>query len=188
MSTPIFTAASFVGTNFPRPYVKLPGVQANVANPNDKVEIKLSDNTVHTVVDTVETALKCMEFMRVRDQWLLTPTDDIMIFSVSYVKLLIAESSLVNQKLLSTFMPLYLGGSTRFAHRSMSVVQRLSSSLQDVGFCVQDAFIDNFQLQNPVRGKSPHIVIVDINFKANPTALAPGSVLDDGDNLITYKY
>ena len=188
MSSPIFTAASFVGTTYPRPFEKLPGELATVANPTDKVEIKLSDNTVHTVFDTVETALKCMEFMRLRDQWLLTPTDDIMIVAVSFTKLLIAESSLVNQKLLSTFMPLYVGGSTRFAHRSMSVVQRLADAIQDVGFCVQDPLTDNYTLQNPVRGKAPHIVIVDINFKANPTAQAPGSLLDDGDDLITYKY
>lgn len=188
MTGPIFTAASFGALQYPLPFVGVPGVQGQVARPNDKVEIKLSDNTQPTVFDSVDTALKCMEYMRLRAQWLLTPTDDIMIVSVSSTKLIIAETSLVNQKLLSTFMPMYIGGATRFAHRSMSILQRLPEAISDVGFCVQDTFTDNWTLQNPVLGKAPNLVLVDINYRASPTADAPGSKLDDGNSLLIYNY
>ena len=152
MANPIFTAAQFVGVNYRRPFVGYPGNLVNVVpNPNDSVSLQLSDNQVITVFDTKITALKCLESMQLNNQWLLTPTDDIMIIAVSFTKLLLAESSLINQKLFASFLPIYYGGNFRLVHRSMSLVMSLSDALQDVGFFVQDPLTNDYQLANATR-------------------------------------
>jgi hypothetical protein len=187
MTQPIFVAANFADVEARRPFIGYPGnVVPVIPNSGDPVKLTLSDGTVPTIFDTKDTALRCMEQMRQNAQWLLTPTDDIMIIAVSYTKLLIAESSLINQKLFASFLPIYFGGQLRFIHRSMSAAMRLSEALQDVGFFVQDPLTNNYELANAHR--LPHITIVDINYKATTTQADAGSFLDDGVNTINYNY
>jgi hypothetical protein len=187
MSTPIFVAANFATVQPRRPFIGYPGNPIQVfPNINDPVDLQLSDNQVIRVFDTKDTALRCLEYMRTAHQWLLTPTDDIMIIAVSYTKLLIAESSLINQKLFASFLPIYYGGVLRFIHRSMSLSMDLADALTDVGFFVADPLTNQYQLANATR--KPHITVVDINYKANVTADDPGSLLSDLQRAIQYNF
>jgi hypothetical protein len=150
------------------------------------VILTLSDGTTAQVFDTLETALKCMEFMRLRNQWLLQASDDVAIVSVGGVKLLLMEQTLVNQKLLASFSPSYLGGHTRFLHRTMSQTLSLDDALQAVGFAKLSsvAWQGNYDLaQSP----SPRILIVDWYFRSSTANSTVGSQLSDG-TPIAYDY
>jgi hypothetical protein len=181
----LFTSASFPDVSAPLPaYVN--GQEQEIANPDDQVSIAISDKTTVDVFDSVTTALRCMEFLRQREQWLLQASDDILVISCGS-KLIVAEASLINQKLFSSFLPIYYGGQLRFHHRSMSSVLRLADALQTVGFCVQSPLLNNHDFKNAT--VKPYLLLVDINFAATTTSQAPGSVLDDGGtNQIIYKY
>ena len=66
----LFTSASFPDVSAPlMAYVN--GAAKAIVNPNDQVSISISDKTTVDVFDSVTTALRCMEFLRQREQWLL---------------------------------------------------------------------------------------------------------------------
>ena len=128
-----------------------------------------------------------MEQMRQREQWLLQASDDIFIVSCG-AKMFVCESTLINQKLFASFMPQYIGGQTRFAHRSMSSLMQLGDALQSVGFCLQGQTIQNNYDLTTMQGP-PHIAIVDWNYQAVPDpVLSPGSLLDDGVQQLVYTW
>ena len=77
--------------------------------------LQLSDGTVTQVFDTLRTGLKLLAFMRHNSQWNVYASDDVVCVSVGAAKLLLLESSLINQKLIMSYLPLYLGGEVRLA-------------------------------------------------------------------------
>ena len=173
--------------------VPIPRISGNIApptvHPTDPVVLQLSDSTNVTVFTSLTNALRCMEQMRQREQWLLQASDDIFIVSCG-AKLIVCESTLINQKLFASFMPIYIGGQTRFAHPSMSSIMQLGDALQSAGFCLQGQTIQNnydlINMQGP-----PNILIVDWNFSATPDPASPatvGSLLDDGINQLVYYW
>ena len=152
---PIFTSSSFT---VPRPTPT--GAAGAPTGAADPVSLTLSDGTTAQIFDTLEAALKRMEFMRTRNQWLLQASDDVAIVSVGGVKLLLIEQTLVSQKCLASFSPAYIGGATRFLHRTMSQTLSLDDALQAVGFAKLSCapWRGNYDLaQSP----SPHILVVD---------------------------
>jgi hypothetical protein len=74
------------------------------------INIVKYDGTTETVFDSVQTALSCLAFMCVRNQYYLMASDDTMITNVSNVKLLILETTFLNQKPLSSFTLSYVQG------------------------------------------------------------------------------
>jgi hypothetical protein len=179
----LFTDASFTGVSLVAPFV---GGTALVTppHPNDAVVLQTSDGQAITVFDKASNALRCLEFMRQHGQWLLQPSDDVMIISVGNTKLLVMETTLINQKLITSFTPVYQGGRTLFAHRSMSQLLSLDDALQSVGFCKQTstAFATNIDLVN---GTNPtRIVLVDWYFFASPTEADKGSKLYDASPIV----
>ena len=178
---PIFTSTSFTVTR-PSPS----GVVGAPTGASDPVSLTLSDGSTVQVFDTLETALKCMEFMRLRNQWLLQASDDVAVVSVGGVKLLLMEQTLVNQKCLASFSPSYLGGHTRFLHRTMSQTLSLDDALQAVGFAKLSSapWQGNYDLaQSP----SPRILIVDWYFRSSTSGSGQGSQLSDA-TPISYDY
>ena len=111
------------------------GQAAPPTNPDLSISFPLSDGTSVTVFDKKTTALSLLTSMRIRNQWLLQLSDDIMAVSISGTKLLLLESSLTNQKLISSFLPLYLHGQTRFAHRNLSQLATMYDALAQSGHC-----------------------------------------------------
>ena len=91
--------------------VPIPRIGGNVApptvHPNDPVVLQLNDTTRVTVFTSLTNALRCMEQMRQREQWLLQASDDIFIVSCG-AKMIVCESTLINQKLFASFMPIYV--------------------------------------------------------------------------------
>jgi hypothetical protein len=174
----LFTAAQFAG-DYDRPV----GVTGQPAHPGDAVTLSLSDGTQITVFDTLETALKLARFMRVHKQWTVAASEDVTIAIASGgAKLLVCENTLQNQKLLTSFVPVYVGDELQFVHRSMSCVVSLTEALRSVGFCVKSAtpFGGNLSL----RLGGTNLQLVDWNFQASPADDTQGSQLHDGAPLL----
>ena len=111
------------------------GESAPPSNADLSISLALSDGTSITVFDKKTTALALLTSMRLRGQWLLQLSDDIMAVGISGTKLLLLESSLTNQKLISSFLPVYLHGQTRFAHRNLSQLATMYDALAQSGHC-----------------------------------------------------
>ena len=171
---PVFTSASFPGIIRPSPI----NVSGAPTGASDAVSLTLSDGSVIQIFDTLETALKCMEFMRQRDQWLLQVSDDVACVNAG-PKLQLYEMSLTNQKLLASFSPSYNGGHTRFLHRTMSQTLSLDCALQAVGFAKLSTapWQGNYDL---VQAPSPRILLVDWYFRSSVTTSGQGTQLSDG--------
>ena len=172
----LFTAAQFAGVSY-----DLPEGGGAPANANDPVVLQLSDGSLVSAFDTVSTALKLLAYMRQNSQWQVLTSDDVTVASVNAVKLLVLENSIVNQKLLSQYLPTYIGDQVRFVHRTSSLVLSLTDALKSVGFCHTSAlpFANNLDL----RLGGAHLMLVDWNFKASPATSAEGSLLNDGTPL-----
>ena len=178
----LFSSASFTGIRRNSPA----NVTGNPVEAGNAVSLTLSDGASLQVFDNLETALKCLEFMRQRSQWMLQASDDVTIVSVGSTKLLLLEMSLVNQRLLASFAPAYMGGQTRFLHRTMSQSLSLDDALQAVGFAKLStaAYKGNFDLtQSP----SPHIIAVDWYFRSSVSSSTDGTQLNDA-TPISYDY
>ena len=146
-----------------------------------------SDGTTETVFDSVQTALNCLAFMSARNQYYLLASDDIMVINVSNVKLLILETTFLNQKLLNSFTMSYVQGEVVGIHRNLSTILNLTDALVSVGYKRSTAIIlaNNWDLQealpNPER---PHIQLVDVNYRSVVTTSADGSQLRDATQLV----
>ena len=127
-----------------------------------------------------------MEFMRQRSQWMLQASDDVAIVSVGAAKLLILEMSLLNQKLLASFSPSYVGGRVLFSHRTLSQSLALDDALQAVGFAKLSTtpWAGNYDL---AQAPSPNVLVVDWYFRAGAATSAQGSQLADA-TPIAYDY
>jgi len=176
---PIFTAAQFAGVTRPTP-VGVTGAPSGASHP---VTLTLSDGSAVQICDTLETALKLMEYMRTRSQWQVQASDDVIVVPCSSTKLLILEAGLIQQKLLASFAPTYQGGRTLFQHRTMSQLLSLDGALESVGFAKLDTtpYVGNASLEV---SPSPHMLVVDWYFSSSPTSGAPGSVLNDASPIL----
>jgi len=154
------------------------------ADPNDPVDLRLSDGTTVRCFDTKITALALLEQMRGRKQAYVSLSDDVACYAVSQgAKLIVCENTLQNQRLWASFSADYTAGQTRFIHRSLSSVQTLFDALSSVGATVNGALDDNRALANLF------MAVVDWNYKASVSDGSRGSVLDDRfANALNYRY
>ena len=171
--TSLFTASDF-STSVDVPI----GQNGSPANAAHSVQLTLQDSTVINVFDSLETALKCLSTMRAKGQWFLQASEDIVVVSVG-TKLLILEASLVNQKLLQAFAPLYQLGAVRFQHRNVSQLANLTTALQQSGYCHKATlpFANNFDLKSA--SNPPSIQAVDWYYTAFPVSSSDGTLLED---------
>ena len=86
------------------------------------------------------------------------------------------------QKLFSSFAPIYYGSLMRFLHRSASLVLSLTDALRSVGYCVVSPvpYMNNTDL----RVAGVNVLIVDWNYVANPATPAQVSQLEDETPLV----
>lgn len=183
---PIFTSSSFPGVTRPAPVLPTGLTGTNPAGASEAVSLTLADGSVAQVFDTLETALKCLAYMQGNDMWLLQASDDVAVVSCSGVKLLLLEMSLVNQKLLASFLPTYIGGAVKFVHRTMSQTLSLGDALTSVGFPKPSTttYRGNYDLaQSP----SPRILVVDWFFRSSTATSTEGSQLSDNTPIV-YDY
>ena len=146
---------------------------------NDQVQLQLSDGSNVTVFDKLTTGLRLLTFMRQNAQWQVAANDDITIVSINAVKGLLFENSLINQKLLTSFLPTYIGDQVRFVHRTMSTVLSLTDALKTVGF-YHPAATAPYNNNLDLRLASTGIQLFDWNYEASPADSTSGSVLNDG--------
>ena len=171
----LFTGAKFPGVIYDRPVGVDPTAQP--AHPADTITLQMSDGTVQTVFDTLETGLKALTFLRTQGQWSCLANDDIMIVSVGAVKGLVMEQSLLNQRLLHSFMPIYQGGAVRWAARTASLVLSTGDALSSVAACSTTTPENNIGLRDF------NITLFDWNFMASPPDSTSGSLLADASPL-----
>ena len=185
--TAIFNASSFPAIiNYDTPRVGATPA-SGATNLTDPVTIQLSDGQNVVVFDTKQTALRCLRFMHTRNQWLIQASDDVMVVNCGGAKIMILETTLINQKLITSFSPTYQGGCVLFSHRSLSQMLELDEALQAVGFCkhVEARFMNNDDLKNSAN--PTRIQLVDYFFRATLTGIEKGSKLEDEDP-ICYDY
>ena len=137
--------------------------------------LPMSDGTVALVFNSVATALKLLAFCRTNGQWNVWGSDDIIVVSISGVKALVLESSLTNQKLITSFLPFMLGGEVRWASRTTSLVLSTTDALKSVGYC----HTGDLPFSNNLDLRAAHMQLVDWNYEANPADSTSGSLLSD---------
>ncbi len=164
----LFTSARVTGS------YDVPVTGGTPANPTTAVNLTTSEGVV-SVFDSLETALRLMAQMRRHSQWYCHASEDVLIVSVSHVKLLVVEATFVNQKLFNSFVPMYVGDRVRLTHRNLSCNKSLEDALREMGVCLETAFNTNDELRLAETG----IQVVDWNY--------PNSVLHDGTPL-TYDF
>jgi len=137
------------------------------------VNVTMSDGNTITVFDDIATALKCLAYMRVNKQWHLWATEDLIVVSINATKGIVMESTLVNQKLLMQYHPVYQGGEVLWSHRTLSQLLTLTDALRAVGFCHSSTtpFTNNSSLSSG----NAHMTLFDWRF--------PSTVLSDATPL-----
>ena len=146
------------------------------------ISLIMSDGTTKTIFDNVYTGLNTLEFMMRRNQYYLMASDDIMLINVDGVKLLILETTFMNQKLMNSFSFHYIRGKVRCIHRNLATIMDLADALISVGYQKNTsvAFANNYDLQDIlVDVNRPRIQIFDLYYVANPTSSTAGSALED---------
>ena len=147
----------------------------------------MSDGSTTVVFDAILTGLYLLGFMQSRNQYYLQASDDVMIINVSGIKLLILETTFMNQKLLNSFTCIYARGKVRCIHRTLATVMSLTDALCSVGYKrdVNLAFVNNYDLQDGLVDVSrPRIQVFDYNYMANPQGSSDGSLLEDGGKIM----
>jgi len=146
------------------------------------INLNMSDGTITTVFDDIYTGLNTIEFMMSRNQYYLMASDDVMIINVDGAKLLILETTFLNEKLMNSFSFHYIRGKVRCIHRNLASIMNLTDALISVGYkkSTSTAFANNFDLQETlVDGNRPRIQIFDLNYVANLSSSTAGSLLED---------
>jgi hypothetical protein len=96
------------------------------------VNLTLSDGTVQTVGQSID-LLSLLWTMRGNRAWMMYASEDVVCVSVCGVKMLVMETSLINQRLLNLYSPVFMGGKVRWVHRNQSLVLDTGDALRSVG-------------------------------------------------------
>ena len=171
--------ALFIESQFSNAY-DVPEGGTTPAHQNDSVRLEMSDGTVALVFDKLATCLKLLAFMRTNSQWQVWASDDVIIVSIGAVKGLVIESSLTNQKLITSYLPILLGGEVRWASRTTSLVLSTTDALKSVGYCHKS----ELPFSNNLGLREANIQLVDWNYEANPPDSTSGSLLSDATPLV----
>ena len=120
----------------------------------------------------------------------MNANDDIMIVNVSGIKLLILETTFLNQKLLNSYNFIYTRGKVRGVHWNLSNIVNLTDALISVGYKKNSttAFNNNYDLEtNLPDNERPRIKLVDYHFVSAPANSSTGSLLEDSGLGIVYS-
>ena len=101
--------ALFDSTDFSTYTVDVPSSEVgNALIDNGNISLIKSDGSTQIVFNSLETALKCLNFMNARNQYYIIAGDDITIVNCQ-TKLLILENTFINQKMLNSYVFSYHG-------------------------------------------------------------------------------
>ena len=159
------------------------GVTTTVTGGN--ISITKDDGSTVVIFNSVQDGLTCLQTMYSKNMYYLQASEDIMIINVSGVKLLILETTVMNQKLMNNYTFAYLRGKVRAIHRNLSTIRNLTDALISVGYQLNGSpFSNNYSLQGALTtAQMPHIQIFDLNYVSNPTIIT-GSQLEDTNPIV----
>jgi len=149
------------------------------------VSITLEDGSTVVVFNSVQDGLTALQSMHSQNMYYLQASDDIMIINISGVKLLILQTTFMNQKLMNNYTFAYLRGKVRAIHRNLSAIKTLTDALISVGYKLNGSpFSNNYSLQAALTtAQMPHIQILDLNYVSTPT-INTGSKLEDTSPIV----
>jgi hypothetical protein len=174
-----FFMALFIESQFSNAY-DVPEGGTTPAHQNDSVTLGMSDGTVALAFDKLATSLKLLAFMRTNSQWQVWASDDVVFVSIGAAKGLLLESSLTNQKLITSYLPILIGGEVRWASRTTSLVLSTTDALKSVGYCHKS----ELPFSNNLGLREANIQLVDWNYEANPPDSSSGSLLSDATPFV----
>ena len=159
------------------------GVTTTVTGGN--VSITKDDGSTVVIFNSVQDGLTCLQTMYSKNMYYLQASEDIMIINVSGVKLLILETTVMNQKLMNNYTFAYIRGKVRAIHRNLSIIRNLTDALISVGYQLNGSpFSNNYSLQGALTtAQMPNIQIFDLNYVSNPTIMT-GSKLEDTTPIV----
>ena len=148
------------------------------------VSFPKSDGTNAIIFNSVQDGLTCLQFMHSKGMYYLQLSDDITLINISGVKLLILETTFLNQKLMNAFHFSYMRGKVRATHRNLSYITNLTQALVSVGYQhTGSQFSNNYSLQGALTsGSYTYIQIFDKNYLSS--SLTSGSMLEDANPIV----
>ena len=143
-----------------------------------------SDGTNAIIFNSVQDGLTCLQFMHSKDMYYLQLSDEITLINISGVKLLILETTFLNQKLMNAFHFSYIRGKVRATHRNLSYITNLTQALVSVGYQHNGSnFTNNYSLQGALTsGSYTYIQIFDKKYLSS--SLTSGSMLEDANPIV----
>jgi hypothetical protein len=112
---------------------------------------------------------------------------DIIIVNICGAKLMILETTFLNQKLMKSYNFIYSRGGVRGVHRNLSTVVSLTDALVSVGYnkASSTAFNNNYDLETSLPdAERPRIKLVDYHYIQSPTTSTTGTLLSDAVTMI----
>ena len=152
--------------------------------PGGNVSFLKSDGTNAIIFNSVADGLTCLQFMHSKNMYYLQLSDDITLINIGGVKLLILETTFLNQKLMNAFHFSYIRGKVRATHRNLSYITNLTQALVSVGYQHNGSqFSNNYSLQGALTsGSYTYIQIFDKNYLTS--SLTSGSMLEDANPIV----
>ena len=184
MATPLFPDGSIVGLDGTTPLAQAIPSGKTVANPAHEVSLTLSTGET-VLIGSVSECLRLITRLRSWQQWLLTPREDLFIMIAGGgEKLVIAEATNLNQRLVTQFTPTYFQGNLAWARRG-GVVMTTDEALQAVGHFRKSAqaYRSTHDLKTPAGAANPRLVVFDYAWKADSTTYTQGTQLSDSPPL-----
>ena len=178
---PIFGSSEFTDYTVETPS------SVEVKESGGAVLLILSTGITEMIFDSIDTSMRCLSFMNARKQYYLQASDDIIIVNVSGVKLLILETTMLNQKLLNSYNFIYSRGSVRGVHRNLATINNLTDCLISVGYKKSSVtpFANNYDLETSLStAERPNIKVVDYHYVESLSNSTTGSLLVDAVNLV----
>ena len=122
--------------------------------------------------------------MHSKNMYYLQLSDDITLINIGGVKILILETTFLNQKLMNAFHFSYIRGKVRATHRNLSYITNLTQALVSVGYHHNGSnFTNNYSLQGALTsGSYTYIQIFDKNYLSSSTT--SGSMLEDANPIV----
>ena len=182
MTTALFPDGSIVGADGTTQLAQAIPIGKTVANPGHDVSLTLSTGET-VVIGHVSECLRLITQMRSWQQWLLSPREDIFLILVGGgEKLVIAEATNLNQRLVTQFTPVYIQGNLLWARRG-GAIMTTNEALQAVGHFSKTAgaYSSTHDLKTGV--VNPRLVVFDYAWKADSTASIQGTQFRDSPPL-----
>jgi len=156
----------------------------SITIPGGNVSMVKSDGTNAIIFNSVQDGLTCLQFMHSKNMYYLQLSDDITLINIGGVKLLILETTFLNQKLMNAFHFSYMRGKVRATHRNLSYITNLTQALISVGYQhTGSQFSNNYSLQGALTsGSYTYIQIFDKNYLSS--SLTSGSMLEDANPIV----